>query len=343
MGAILGSSLSVALFAAPATASGGHGIGRSPFLPPSGQTFFGVGDGNEVGRFTHLVGRHPSVFGPYVKWREPVGWAISAARSARARLVLSLSPASRGVGSTTSAAIAGGDGDGYLLYLGRTLAASGGVTYINLMAEMNGHWNPYCAYDSHGRSRGSAFSTGAFKQAWRRIVVIVRGGRLSRINSRLHALRLRPVVAPRGQALPVSLPSPHVAFMWIPQTVGSPAIRANSPAAYWPGGAYVDWVGSDLYSRFQNFRALEKFYRTYRRPFAFGEWGLWGRDDVRFVQRFFRWLPTHARVRMVVYFQGNRPGSTFDLRRYPRSRRLLHHLLNRRRFPDYAPEYTARR
>src|SRR3712207_8648596 len=64
------------------------------------------------------------------------------------------------------------------------------------------------------------------------------------------------------------------------QTEGSPNIRANAPRAYWPGGRYVDWVGTDFYSRFPNWRGLERFFSAFPgKPFVFGEYAVWGRDD----------------------------------------------------------------
>lgn len=82
----------------------------------------------------------------------------------------------------------------------------------------------------------------------------------------------------------------------------------------------MDWVGTDFYSRFPNFSGLERFYRQFPgKPFAFGEWAMWGRDDPAFVTRFFGWVRSHGRVRMVLYNQGDRTAGPFRLRRYPRS------------------------
>jgi hypothetical protein len=109
-------------------------------------------------------------------------------------------------------------------------------------------------------------------------------------------------------------------------TAGSPDIAANGPDAYWPGGAYVDWVGTDFYSSFPNFPGLDRFYATPRyaaKPFVFGEWAMWGRDDASFMQRFFSWVAAHPRVRMLAYNQGNHPTSPFRLYRYPKAARVM--------------------
>ena len=118
--------------------------------------------------------------------------------------------------------------------------------------------------------------------------------------------------------------APQLALMWVPQTEGSPAIAANGPRAYWPGGAYVDWVGTDFYSRFPAFDKLERFYDDFKgKPFVFGEWALWGRDDPAFVKRFFGWIAAHPRVGMQLYNQGKLTDGPFRLNRYPRSRDAL--------------------
>ena len=99
------------------------------------------------------------------------------------------------------------------------------------------------------------------------------------------------------------------------------------------GGAYVDWVGTDFYSRFPNFHWLDDFYRDFGdKPFVFGEWALWGADDPGFVSRLFGWIGSHPRVRMVVYNQGALTDGPFRLNRYPRSRAALRKALSHRRF-----------
>jgi hypothetical protein len=83
-------------------------------------------------------------------------------------------------------------------------------------------------------------------------------------------------------------------------------------------------VATDFYSRFPNFAGLERFYRAFGgKPFAFGEWALWDRDDPAFVHRLFGWVRSHPRVRMMVYNQGAQRGGPFDLGRYPRSRAAI--------------------
>jgi hypothetical protein len=46
---------------------------------------------------------------------------------------------------------------------------------------MNQANNGYSAFDRSGRSRGPSHSTGAYKQAWRRSTLILRGGPVVRM------------------------------------------------------------------------------------------------------------------------------------------------------------------
>jgi hypothetical protein len=148
------------------------------------------------------------------------------------------------------------------------------------------------------------------------------------IDRRLGRLRLAPVRTAEAE-----LPRPRVSLLWVPFCAGLPAVAGNGPGAYWPGSHYVDWVGTDFFANSPNFSCLGHFYgdrRWRRKPFAFGEYALWGRDDPGFVRKLFGWIRSHGRVRLVVYNQGAaikpllrlRPRSAAELRRQLRSRRF---------------------
>ena len=68
---------------------------------------------------------------------------------------------------------------------------------------------------------------------------------------------------------------------------GSPDTRANSADAYYPGNSYVDVVADDIYDmggRYE-YDAMVDLYRAHPdKPFAIGEFGLWGLDHPGFVQ-----------------------------------------------------------
>jgi hypothetical protein len=304
--------------------------GAATFAPPPGKVYTGLSGSTSTSPFAQQVGSDVAVFGIFTKWYGHNEYAFRAARQAGARLMLHVSTQD-GYGTPeliTPRGIARGKGDRYLLSLNRRIAEAGEPVYVRLLAEMNQANNGYSAFDRNGRSRGPSHSTAAFRSAWRRSALILRGGRRSVINARLRKLGLPAVNGGTGD-----LARPQLALMWVPQTEGSPPISANAPKAYWPGPSYVDWVGTDFYSRFPNFGKLEHFYNEFRgKPFVFGEWALWGADDPAFVRRFFSWMGSHKRVRMHLYNQGKLTNGPFRLNRYPRSRAAIRAALGNRRY-----------
>jgi hypothetical protein len=314
--------------AAPASAA------ADPFLPPAGKSFAGVTGGYEAAGFERETGSHPAIFQFFGGWNQTTEYMFGGAATARARLMIHLSTMRGTTEQITPGGIAAGDGDAYLLRLGRRIAEAGGVTYIRLMSEMNGHWNAYCAYSANGRPKGRKYSTASFRDAWRRTVLILRGGPVAGIDAKLRRLGMPGVDTDADE-----LPQPQVSFLWVPQVAGAPAVAGNSPRAYWPGSRYVDWVGTDFYSKFPNWSGLERFYRAFPgKPFAFGEWAIWGSDNPAFVRKLFRWSRSHRRVRMLLYNQGKESPGLFRLRRYPRARRALTDELRAPRFAEFAPE-----
>ena len=218
------------------------------------------------------------------------------------------------------AAIAQGRGDGFLLGLNQAVAAWGKPIYVRPLAEMNGHWNSYSAYNADGGSRGPRYSTREFRKAFARIYLLVHGDPAA--NAKLARLGLPPVSG-------TLTPAPEVQVVWNPQGYGSPDLRGNSAAAYYPGNRYVDVVGDDLYDiRYKaEWPAAAALYRAHPgKPFAFPEWGLWGIDDPRFVRAMAHFVRTHRRTGLISYFNG-RPGSVFDLASKPRSRAAYRRLI----------------
>ncbi len=308
----------------PASAS------AAKLLPPKSKVYSGVTGSKTVGPFAEQVGKHPSVFGFFTRWNGPVEYIYEAVDRAQSRLMLHISTQD-GYGTPeafTPREIANGEGDGYLVRTNRRIAEYGKPTYVRFLAEMNQANNGYAAYNHNGTSRGPSHSTSAFKQAWRRATLILRGGPVSEIDAKLAGLGLPAVDADAPE-----LPRPQVAMLWVPQTEGTPNIHANRARAYWPGPKYVDWVGTDFYSKFPNFTDLETFYDDFPgKPFVFGEWALWDGDDAGFVRRFFSWVNSHKRVKMLVYNQGNTNGGPFRLSRYPESRKAIEQALKKKRF-----------
>src|SRR4051794_40624952 len=189
------------------------------FDPPSGKVFTGLTGSNLTTKFTAEVGKHPAVFGFFTYWNASNEYTFNYAHKANARLMLHISTAQNyGVPEVISPlGIARGQGDGYLLSLNARIAEAGEPVYVRLMAEMNQTNNAYCAYNANGSSRGASHSTSAFKDAWRRSALILRGGPLVTINAKLAKLHL-----PAVKGADEDLPEPQISLLWVPQTEGTP-------------------------------------------------------------------------------------------------------------------------
>ena len=217
----------------------------------------------------------------------------------------------------TPAGIAKGKGDRLLIDIAQALDRFGRFAYVRPYSEMNGHWNPYCAYNSNGTYRGRAHSTKKFRKAFRRTFLIVHGGSVADINERL----VKSGMPKLGRKK--DLPMNHVKVIWNPQGFGSPNLRQNSAAAYYPGNKYVDVVANDLYDfgRGAEWKANLRLYRAHPdKPYAIGEWGLGpGVDHPDFVQKMADFVSRHRRVKTIIYYRSKR-GSPFDLAYKPKSR-----------------------
>lgn len=341
--------LALLLLFHPAAAHG------KPYAPRSGKAFHGGTGGyteRAIQSFGRRSGRRPAVYQYFFtpNWKRPSprsiqwqAWLLRKTALQGARAILHLSTARGGHGGSvvTPRGIARGNGDPYLIRLGGLIAASGVVTYVRVMAEMNNFNNPYSAFGVNGAYRGPNHSSLAFRMAWRRVALVLRGGSTAHINGRLRALHMPAVRSARP-----FLPRPRVALMWNPFTAGLPNVAGNGPDAYWPGARYVDWVGTDLFANSPNFRGLEHFYddpRWRHKPFMLGEWALWGREDPGFVWRLFSWIQRHRRLRMEVYNEGSAYLWYLRLRSFPRSARELRRQMRSRRFDAYPPELRGQR
>ncbi len=314
--------------------------GAELLLPPGNGVFTGL-TGGSYPQFQRETGKHPAVNGVFVTWGRDLRAAFGEASFNHARLMLHISTA-QGYGAPeqiTPRGIAEGGGDGYIMSLDEAIRQSGHPVYVRLFPEMDQANNAYCAFNADGSSRGASHSAASFRSAWRRVALVLRGGPVAAIDSRLQALGMPPLQGVSGASV---LPKLPVALLWVPQSEGTPNTAANSPAAYYPGSAYVDWVGTDFYSLYPNFRGLQALYSAYPgKPFVFGEWALWNGDDPGWVQELFAFVNSHRRVRMALYNDGERENGPFRLSRYPSSRHALHNLLASPRFLGYAPEWAS--
>jgi hypothetical protein len=300
------------------------------YLPPPGKLFAGITAGDPA-TYEQQTGVHAAVFQEFVTWGGTIDWALTAAAQNHSRAMLAIQTITPSGGEVISpGAIARGQGDAWLEWLGAYLAQRAQPVYLRLFAEMDAYWNPYSAYNENGSFRGRDHSTRAFRQAWRRITLILRGGSVRTLNAKLHALGLAPVSTTAS-----ALPAAPVAMLWVPQTAGAPDIPQNSPRAYYPGGRYVDWVGTDFYSKYPNFAGLNRFYGQFPgKPFVFGEWAIWGADRPGFVNELFGWVRSHPRARIIMYNQGYKPAGPLALQHYPSAAAAIARHL---RIPQFAP------
>jgi hypothetical protein len=328
-------ALACLVWAAPAPAS--------PFAPGKGRAFHGISDTGEVPAFYNFaqqVGAHPAVMQTFHTWGTFPSQAMLRWDNTETRGVISVGT-SKGYAEPeviSPAGIANGEGDNYPLNLNSAIAQWDQPVYIRLMAEMNGHWNAYCSYNLNGTYRGPAHSPAAYRQAWRRFALIVRGGPVSEINARLDKLGMPPIKA----TVPEVLPQPKVALMWVPHSSPTPNIHANRWQVYWPGKRYVDWVGTDIFSTAPNWANLSRLYEGYKhKPFVIGEYAPMGEDDASYVANLFRWSKRHKRSKMLVYYQGFGDDPTFNVANFPGVRSVLRGRLSGPRFQQFATGTTG--
>ena len=213
----------------------------------------------------------------------------------------------------TPAQIAAGRGDAYLIALNEAIAAHGGPIYVRVLAEMNNPKNLYAPTRPNGTSKGPSHSPAAFKQAFRRAYLILHGGE---VDAKLRRLGLRPV----GRELAVNAPS-ALTVIWNP-IAGFDARSPRPAQEFYPGDAFVDMVGNDIFANRRgvaSHAANEALYRAHPgKPYALAEWGL-AVDDPGFVRKICSFLKTTSRTRLAVFYDA-RPRSRYDLGSKPEAR-----------------------
>lgn len=303
-------ALAALAFAAPASAA-------APLLGIKG----------DAPRFAGLTGQPAGVQHVIVGWGQGDGWGSSFS-ALLAELgpvpMIGLGTSRNGREAITPRDIALGKGDGYFMALGNAIHEFGNRVYVRPLGEMNGYWNPYCAYTKGGNVK-PGHETAWFRKAFARIYLIVHGGPASVLDPTLKKLGM-PGLA---QDLPEN-PLPNTRVVWNPQGYGAPDLPGNSAQAYYPGDAYVDVVGDDLYDirGKAEWPAAAALYKAHPgKPFAFPEWGLWGIDDPAFVEKMATFVKTHGRTEMLAYFESV-PGSVFDLASKPKSKAAYRRLIS---------------
>lgn len=317
-------------------------------VPPKPNVFLGVSDrgtATEFNEFATLTGKHPALLETFHPWGNSLNEAYERWRETGTRPILHISTADDQTLAEliTPQQIALGYGDDYLLQLNDFFARTGLPAYIRPLGEPNRCLNVWSAVNCDGTQKGGEHTTGWYKQAFRRIVAIVRGGQsLEAVNATLAEIGLPPVTRTKGPP-PTTLPAAPVSIVWSPLPGGSPRVKGNFPGNYWPGRRWVDWVGTDFYSQYPVWKDLNRFYagKQWRgKPIALTEWAVSVEDDPRWVKQVIAWTVKHPRVRMLVYYVGFGPGNPYDLNLYPRTLNTLRKKLRRPNFLESA-DYNA--
>jgi len=339
---MLAAAALLAALSAPAQA------GAVSLVPPKPDVFLGVSDRGtttEFDEFAELTGKHPALLETFHPWGNSLNDAYERWRETGTRPVLAIASADDQTLAEliTPEQIALGQGDEYLLQLNNFFAIHGLPAYIRPLGEPNRCLNVWAGVECDGTLKGGEHSALWFKQAFRRISLIVRGGQsLEAVNATLAELALPPVQRLKGPP-PKELPAAPVSIVWSALPGGSPRVKGNFPGNYWPGRRWVDWVGTDFYSEYPVWKDLNRFYlakQWKRMPVAMTEWAVSGEDEPRFVKQVVTWTVHHPRVRMLVYYQGFGPGNPYDLRLYPRTTNTLRKKIRRPNFLETA-EYNA--
>jgi hypothetical protein len=332
-------SLLVVAFALAALAMPAQAAALS-LVPPKPSVFLGVSDRGtttEFNEYTELTGKHPALLETFHPWGNSLNAAYERWRETATRPILHISTADDQTLAEiiTPAQIAMGGGDDYLLQLNEFFARTGLPAYIRPLGEPNRCLNAWSAVYCDGSQKGGEHTTGWYKQAFRRIVAIVRGGQsLEGVNATLAEIGLPPLNRTKGPP-PPELPAAPVSIIWSPLPGGSPRVKGNFPGNYWPGRRWVDWVGTDFYSQYPVWKDLNRFYNGKQwkgKPVAMTEWAVSGEDDPRWVKQVIAWTVKHPRVQMLVYYVGFGAGNPYDLRLYPRTTNVLRQKIRRANF-----------
>jgi mannan endo-1,4-beta-mannosidase len=174
-------------------------------------------------------------------------------------------------GHISLTAIAHGRYDGYLRRYALAVRSWGCPLVMSFGHEMNGRWYPWGWHHQPAK---------AFVAAWRHVVTVFRSE---------HAT--------------------NVTWMWTPNRFVTGASRMTNPAPWWPGSAYVNWVGLDAYysSASETFgELLDQTLTAVRKltgdPVVLAETGVWpGRQQAAQIGALFNGAVA-AELSGVIYF-----------------------------------------
>ena len=283
--------------------------------PSMSGVYVGGGNTSAFTSFSTWLGVHQSYVLDFVSsesWDsiDNPTWFVNQWNGSGARLVLSV-PMLPSSHATLAQGATGAYNSNFRALAEQLLAAGAGNTIVRLGWEMNGNWFPWSI------QRGNAGNYAAY---WRQIVDTMR------------------------------LVSPNFQFDFCPNDGSSHdnGVALNPESAY-PGDAYVNYIGLDVYdeswvpgssveaNRWTGY-VNQPYGLTWQRTFAaahdkpvtFPEWGLWpsatngGGDSPAFVQNMYDWM-SHSNLAYQMYFNA----STSVLASYPKSQALYKQLFTR--------------
>jgi hypothetical protein len=309
--------------AAPALGLNSKTTTGAKYEPPDGSAYFGFayrlwegeaswGDTRPFSAricdatTVELAGKTPTTLWVWGSWPDPTtGFAgsFSAAKADIDRIHAALGPTvvpylqwsfiqqEFGTAPITTRDVASGAYDGYIRQYARDVKAYGQPLFVvPFCTEMNGNWWPSCSPKAN-----PALTQADFVNAWRRVVDIFRQQGVT-----------------------------NVAWVWAlntPLPEGQDWGWDNDWQAYYPGDAYVDWVGSDLYEWGQPswIDPVYAFAVAHAKPYILPEFGVRGAYSDMTHAEHVQWLTTmrdyvesHPKIKAMTYFnyKGN-PDPTY--------------------------------
>ena len=285
-----------------------------------------LGITGDLPRFQTLVGQDSTVHQAFLGWGQGQSYGAPFASLfaqfgpiPMIHIGTAAKPPSRKE-AITPAQIAHGAGDAYLVAMNAAISQWGKGIYVRPMAEMNTTSTLYSAYRKDGTLKPGHLPSD-YRKAFARIYLILHGGTAAAINSRLKALGLPGIQTD----LPVN-PFPRLRIVWCPLAGGTPKIPGNAPEMYYPGKAYVDVEGGDIFDEsltdtapWHDLEALYTAAVARKKPFSVPEWGLYAIDDPAFVKHMCDFLGGRPATEEAGFYE-SRAGSIFDLESKPKSR-----------------------
>ncbi len=301
---IFGAAALAALFALPSFAQGKYEPGGDAVYHGAGLPDYWSENGlrQQVNRYKQVSGKNLAIItwfaslyenGSMTSW--PQNYAPNLARIKRMGDVslIKFSTSDSNYNGTKKIAsppdVARGIYDAYFNQFADTVKQFGDPVFISINHEMNGNWYPY-SQDYPGTN----YTAADYVAMWKHIVGVFRA---------------------RG--------ANNVAWVWAPNV---PDLNGVPADAYYPGDAYVDWIGPSFYSGNQ-MNAMDKLYRTYspRKPFFITEWATSSQQnkynaafpgEAQWVAGFFEALQQrYPRVKAISWFEWNKDDGDHRLER----------------------------